>query len=308
VAGAEQSNNPDLLLEVTRRDGGDVDPEELLDALRSHRPWRNLPWGLPDRPDVSDDGTVRIVGIQFEILPRPPGTVDRVLFAAAPADTAWSWLSLLVKSLKHSLRMRVVGAAKYKFRKVCGVRGFSRCGRIPVEITRFALPYLSVKLRNPVLVRDFGWLLFASSQLGYFVLIPWTTGSAISPITWYREIRTALESDDYSGVFFSIFWTVILLAFVCSVVYAAVSIWIVASSQRRIAGAGVLLFNRVHRRSCENICWSAVAARVCHACGYDLRESDNERCPECGHPNLRWWCERGRLAEAVTALPGVGES
>jgi hypothetical protein len=283
--GTERSDKVEWMLEITRRDGGDIEPGEVLDALGDPHHWRRL----SKRPEVFDDGKVRAGKKQFQILPRPSGTRDRVLFAMCDAKGILSLMPLFTV-LNKALHGRYGSGWAFRLSYVLRIRHLAYCGRMPREITRFTLPHLGCRLRTTT------WFGFSGGSL-FMALF------GFGPVL----IHWKLDGFDFllnRGLFpiNVILLLAVITMFGCGV-FVAWSFLMTLIDRNKPVGFQGVLFNFLHRGFSENICWAAIAARVCHACGYDLRESENDRCPECAHPNLRWWCERDRLAEAATALP-----
>jgi hypothetical protein len=293
----EQQDKVEWMFEVTRRDGGDIDSDEILTALRLRSGWN---WLMLRRMKVSDDGEVRIGRGRFQFLRQPAGAKDRLIICTPDTKTLRQ-LNLFGLVLRFALWGHYGGSPRFRFLRICRSRRFAYCGRIPKSIAEFTAPFLGFKLRNRFLFLALFFVLFYPLLFTFqLVLLPLAFGMSPPIIYMYRQLAESFGSGNYAHAIAQMFFPLVFSFFF---IYAAVFVGVVFLHRVGVIGDGVRWFNRLHRKMSESVCWSAVAANLCHACGYDLRESDNDLCPECGHPNLRWWCERDRLAEAAMALP-----
>ena len=277
----DASDRVEWYVELTRRDGKPISVEEMVAAWESPWPWRR-PWLMLGRPVVTGDGTFVGVGDGFwhPVMPRPQTCEDRLLLNYAEGRRTkvrpCSWF-----------RRWFMWAARspYRVTAVPVLRRFAYQGPIPRQVVDWAALSLVGRTQKR-LGRGPRYFVVTNAALFFAGLVLVTEKlSGSSDFPWLTV--------GWAALFGGLSW-----------LFLRYTPWAGTKAPRR---AGWIERHYVGRRLWETGCWLAVEARTCHVCGYDLRDSDGPRCPECGHPDLRWWCERGRLGESVSALPDLNQ-
>ena len=282
------------LIEIVRTDGEPVSAEEVMRAWDDPGPWRRPAW-LSTRPGVEADGRIAVAGRRCRVLgPIPQPSGNRLLFAADKGAGTHRWA---VEMLVQFKRLCASVLPSHRARAVCRLRGWAYCGPIPNEVARHTRARLAYRFR---LVKPPWWTAAWNIALGVLALS--------FPISAFLD--GSLRFDPAHPMALPLLTFPLLVGCVAVILGVraladAVQLWVSGetSHSRRV---GMIDPTADAANGPEQIAWAALGASVCHACEYDLRASAGPRCPECGHPNLRWWCEQGRLAEAGSVLPDTG--
>ena len=264
---------PEWFIELTRKDGGPVRAEEVAAAWRDPHVWAaSLGVFLP-KPIVEADGVVRAGRSVWRTVERTGKGPARSLLYRASRERG---KGPTPHYSTYFDRLRAVGlAGQYRHEEVYRLREFAYSGPIPPPVARHAIPNaprFAAGCYWAILMPSLAVLLYQLTsrkpEIPVVLIVPAVGVVLVVTIPAIRALGDALHR---------------------------------LRLQAPDCGWPFAVLERDQRA--EKICWESIAARICHACGYDLRGSTGPRCPECGHPNLRWWCERDRLAESVEVVP-----